>query len=188
MFCLAWQYLVWPGTVIQSVVDRKFFLSCWLLKTHWVCTSQLTSVLFIYLKLEFYLFGKEFVTIFIALSFLSKLSGNSSFLHRRGSRAQEKHFSNQKYQKSFVCLRKMCLMVWKRTFYGNVDLSTTCQCRQLRLNPLSTQINIYCLMTNQTPALLVQRAPWTLLRASLTWLRRKRSVSIRKKYPLEPRV
>ena len=62
-----------------------------------------------------------------------------------------------KYQKSFVCLRKMCLMVWKRTFYGNVDLSTTCQCRQLKLNPLSTQINIYCLMTNQTPALLVQR-------------------------------
>ena len=80
-----------------------------------------------------------------------------------------------------MCLRKMCLMVWKRTFYGNVDLSTTCQCRQLRLNPLSTQINIYCLMTNQTPALLVQRAPWTLLRASLTWLRRKRSVSIRNK-------
>ena len=60
-----------------------------------------------------------------------------------------------------MCLRKMCLMVWKRTFYGNVDLSTTCQCRQLRLNPLSTQINICCLMTNQTPALLVQRAPWT---------------------------
>ena len=26
---------------------------------------------------------------------------------------------------------------------------------------LSTQINIYCLMTNQMPALLVQRAPWT---------------------------
>ena len=60
-----------------------------------------------------------------------------------------------------MCLRKMCLMVWKRTFYGNVDLSTTCQCWQLRLNLLSTQINIYCLMTNQTPALLVQRAPWT---------------------------
>ena len=55
----------------------------------------------------------------------------------------------------------MCLMVWKRTFYGNVDLSTTCQCRQLRLNPLSTQINIYCIMTNQTHALLVQRAQWT---------------------------
>ena len=32
---------------------------------------------------------------------------------------------------------------------------------QLKLNPLSTQINIYCLMTNQTPALLVQLAPWT---------------------------
>ena len=73
----------------------------------------------------------------------------------------KKTFSWSKYQKSFVCLRKMCLMVWKRTFYGNVDLSTTCQCRQFRLNPLSTQINIYCLMTNQKPALLVQRAPWT---------------------------
>ena len=34
--------------------------------------------------------------------------------------------------------------------------TTTCQCRQLKLNPLSTQINIYCLMTNQTPALLVR--------------------------------
>ena len=55
----------------------------------------------------------------------------------------------------------MCLMVWKRTFYVNVDLSTTCQCQQLGLNPLSTQIKIYCLMTNQKPALLVQRAQWT---------------------------
>ena len=49
----------------------------------------------------------------------------------------------------------------KAYVYGNYNLSTTCQCRQLRLNPLSTQINIYCLMINQTPALLVQRAPWT---------------------------
>ena len=31
------------------------------------------------------------------------------------------------------------------------------QCRELKLNPLTTQINIYCLMTNQTPELLVQR-------------------------------
>ena len=45
-------------------------------------------------------------------------------------------------------------------FYRNEDLSTTCQCRQHKLNPLSTQINIYCVMTNQTPALLVHRAPW----------------------------
>ena len=37
--------------------------------------------------------------------------------------------------------------------------ASICQCRQLKLNPLSTQINIYCLMTNQTPALVVQRAP-----------------------------
>ena len=69
--------------------------------------------------------------------------------------------SSAKYQKSFVCLRKMCLTVWKRTFNGNVDLSTTCQCQQLKLNQLSTQINIYCLMTNQTPALQLQHAPWT---------------------------
>ena len=54
--------------------------------------SAYQSVLFIYLKLEFYLFGKEFVTIFIALFFLSKLSRNSFFLHRRGSRAQENIF------------------------------------------------------------------------------------------------
>ena len=53
------------------------------------------------------------------------------------------------------------LMVWKRTFYGNVDLSTTCQCRQLKLNLLSMQIKIYCLLTNQTPVLLVQCALWT---------------------------
>ena len=52
-------------------------------------------------------------------------------------------------------------MGWKGTFYGKVDLSTTCRCRQLKLNPLSTQINIHRLMTNQMPTLLVQRAPWT---------------------------
>ena len=74
--------------------------------------------------------------------------------------------SSSEYQKSFVCWRKMCLMVviWKYVFYRNDDLSTTCQCqqhcRQLKLNPLSTQIIIYCLMTNQMPALLIQRAPW----------------------------
>ena len=45
-------------------------------------------------------------------------------------------------------------VLWKYRL-GN-DLSMTCQYRQLKLNPLSTQINIYCLMTNQTPALLVQ--------------------------------
>ena len=52
-------------------------------------------------------------------------------------------------------------VLWKRTFKRNDDLSTTSQCRQLKQNPLSTQINIHRLMNNQTPALLVQRAPWT---------------------------
>ena len=64
-------------------------------------------------------------------------------------------------------LRVFGTVLWKRTFYRNDDLSTTCQCRQLKLNPLSTQINIYCLMTNQMPALLVQRAPWTRAAAML---------------------
>ena len=66
--------------------------------------------------------------------------------------------SSVKYQKSFECLGKMSLMC-----YESVRLKemSTCQRRQLKLNPLSTQINIYCLMTNQTPALLVQRAPST---------------------------
>ena len=53
-------------------------------------------------------------------------------------------------------------LLWNRTFYRHNDLSTTCQCRQLKLNLLSTGINFYCLMTNQTPALLVQRAPCTV--------------------------
>ena len=64
--------------------------------------------------------------------------------------------------KFLSCVCAMCLMVlWRRTFYRNDDLSKPCQCRQPKLNPLSTQINIYCLMTNQTPALLVQHPPWT---------------------------
>ena len=46
--------------------------------------------------------------------------------------------------------------------------TSTCQCRQLKLNPLSTQINIHCLMTNQTPAFLIQRAART--RAAVTLL------------------
>ena len=78
--------------------------------------------------------------------------------------------SSTKHQKSFVCLHKMCLTVvlWKRMFYKNDDLSTTCQCWQLKLNPLSMQINIYCLMTNQIPALLVQCALW--MRAAMMFL------------------
>ena len=52
-------------------------------------------------------------------------------------------------------------VLWKHAFYRHDDLSKTYQCRQVKLNLLSTEINFYCLMTNQTPALLVQRAPWT---------------------------
>ena len=59
-----------------------------------------------------------------------------------------------KYQKSFVPMNKMCLMV-------RFIKTMTYQCRQLKLSPLSTQIIIYYLMTNQTPTFLIQRAPWT---------------------------
>ena len=45
-----------------------------------------------------------------------------------------------------------------RAIFRTVDLSTACQCKP---NVLSTQINLYCLMTNQIAALLEQRAPWT---------------------------
>ena len=51
--------------------------------------------------------------------------------------------------------------IMKRTFYSNDSLSMTCQCRQLKLNLLSMKINIYCLMTNQMPVLLVQHTLWT---------------------------
>ena len=48
-------------------------------------------------------------------------------------------------------------VLWKHTFYSAVFIETTpCQCRQLKQNPLSMQINICCLMTNQMPALLLQ--------------------------------
>ena len=47
-----WQYLVWPGT------ERKFFLILLTSKNIAnMCTSQLTSVLFIFFKLEVYFFG-----------------------------------------------------------------------------------------------------------------------------------
>ena len=45
-----------------------------------------------------------------------------------------------------------------KAIFRIVDLSTACQCEA---NVLSTQINLYCLMTNQMAELLKQRAPWT---------------------------
>ena len=75
--------------------------------------------------------------------------------------------SKARWPKRFICKTPKILRVFaqdvpygmKAYVFGIFDLSTTCQCRQVKLNPLSTQMNIYCLMTNQTPALLVQRAP-----------------------------
>ena len=118
------------------------------------------------------------------------ISDRSSFLHQRSVKFQfvwqklcysiplarlfQKFIglghSSAKHPKSFMCLRKMCPMVvlWKRMFYRNDELSTTCQCRQLKLNALSMQINIHCLMTNQMPALLVQCALW--MRAAMMLL------------------
>ena len=44
--------------------------------------------------------------------------------------------------------------------------TTTSQCQQLKLNPLSMQINIYCVITNQTLHSPLMRAP-VILRHSL---------------------
>ena len=136
-FCLAIFTLTWYSNT--RVADQKFFLSCWLLNTYWVCTSQLTSVLFIYLKLEVYFFGEEFVTIFIALFFLSKLSRNSFF-----SRIAESHLRS-----NLSCQRQ-----WKN-------------CIEMKLVAPVTDQRLFF---------------------SLGASRRERSVSIRKKYPLEHRV
>ena len=99
------------------------------------------------------------------------ISDRSSFLRRRSVKFQfvwpncvqyniplagllQKHVgirdSSATYQKCFVCLA---------LYYESVRFieTTTCQCRQLKLNLSSTQINFYCLMANQTPALLRER-------------------------------
>ena len=55
-----------------------------------------------------------------------------------------------------VPYRMKAYILWKCRLVN--DLSV---CQQLKLKLLSMQINIYCLMTNQTPVLLVQSAPWT---------------------------
>ena len=82
--------------------------------------------------------------------------GHSSKQNRQT--CKRKHFPNQNTKNySRFCAR--CPLWYESVRL--VETSTTCQCRQLKLNPLSTQINIYCLMTNQMPPLLVQRAPWT---------------------------
>ena len=67
----------------------------------------------------------------------------------------KKTFSNQN-TKNPSCVCAKCAL-----WYESIPFmeTLTCQCWQLKLNPLSMQINIYCLMTNQTPALLVQHAP-----------------------------
>ena len=93
------------------------------------------------------------------------ISDKSSTMRRRSVKFQlvwqmlQKHVGSRdsypKYQKSFVCLA---------LYYESVRFIDTTTCRQLKLNLLSTEINFYCLMTNQTPALLVQRAPWTRMR------------------------
>ena len=56
----------------------------------------------------------------------------------------------------FVCPnRRSCRRLWKRRLVNDLSVSAT------KIKLFSTQINFYFLMTNQTPALLVQRARWT---------------------------
>ena len=89
MFYLAWPFClaIFSLTCYSNtrVADQKFFLSCWLLKTYRVGTSQLTPVLFIYLKLEVYFWENNLWQFLIAVSFQSKLSCNSFSMHRRSN-------------------------------------------------------------------------------------------------------
>ena len=69
-----WHYLVWPGNT--SVADRKFFLSCWFLKTYTCVLSHFSADLicpFYILETWSVFFGKQLWQFSIALSFLSKL-------------------------------------------------------------------------------------------------------------------
>ena len=93
------------------------------------------------------------------------ISHRSSFLRRRSVKFQ---FVGRAASKAcwltwFIC-KIPKILVCLALYYESVRFieTTTYQCQQLKLNLSSTQINFefYCLMTNQTPALLVQRAPW----------------------------
>ena len=102
-FCLAIFSLTWYSNT--RVADQKFFLSCWLLKTYRVGTSQLTPVLFIYLKLEVYFWENNLWQFLIAVSFQSKLSCNSFSMHRR-SNTESRTIKSQ---------RLSCQRQWKQT-------------------------------------------------------------------------
>ena len=124
-----------------------------------MCTSQLTSVLFIYLKLEVYFFGKKFVTIFNStlISFLS----NSFFMHRR------------------------CKVTYDQI--SAVSFNENKHAHQLQTGLM--RYIILKLHGNETRNSCEQRVFFlSALCASLTWLCCEPSVSIRKKYPLEPGV
>ena len=56
---------------------------------------------------------------------------------------------------SFAQIGDLARRLWKRRLVNDLSVSAT------KIKLLSTQINFYFLMTNQTPALLVQRAWWT---------------------------
>ena len=112
-----------------SVADRKFLLSCWLLKTagYRLCTSQtsqLISFLFIYFKLEVYVLEKNLWQFLIALSSLSELSHNSFFMHSR-CWATSRSNSNLKSQSAsmktnmHISSKPVWWDIWSLKLHGN---------------------------------------------------------------------
>ena len=76
----AWQYLVWPGTVIQVSRTRNSFYPIDLQKhTECILLSWLLSFLYTW-NLKYIFWEENLWQFLIALSFLSK----SFFMHRRG--------------------------------------------------------------------------------------------------------
>ena len=61
-----------------------------------------------------------------------------------------------------VKVRRKAIMIIMKAFYYFIIETTTCQrlVGNLKLNPLSAQIIIYCLMTNRMLALLERHASW----------------------------
>ena len=84
-------------------------------------------------------------------------------LQHSPGRAVSKHVClrdlSAKYQKSFAVCERCTLWFESKRFIETTPCQQLVIVGNLKLNRLSTQIKIYCLMTNETPALLVQRAP-----------------------------
>ena len=87
------------------------------------------------IKRQAFLTGRLFC-VGVALNFNS--FGTTVLQHSPGRAASKACWLTWFIHKIPKILRVFGTVLWKRTFYRNDNLSTTCQCRQLNLNLLST--------------------------------------------------